>query len=141
MEITASEPIVPFRETVILPPTTDTLNEAILPERDYCVVSRQKVGLIEIQTPDKQCLLKMRCLPLPAEAAALLEKSTETLKALNRSKKRRAGDSADKVEERLSPEWQMKVDELRKSLEKALFGIPETDEVDPFFHLISIIFV
>lgn len=35
ISITASPPIVPFRETIIPPPTVDRLNEAILGENVY----------------------------------------------------------------------------------------------------------
>ncbi|OQV14692.1 Elongation [Hypsibius exemplaris] len=132
IEITASEPIVPFRETVVVPPKLDTLNEAIVADQDSSIATRFKNGLIEIRTPDKQCLLKLRCIPLPAEAASLLERGTETLKALNRSRKRRtAVDAADKGNERLSLEWQKKVNELRSDLEKALLEMPETNDLNP----------
>lgn len=41
MPINASEPIVPFRETVVVPPTVDMVNEAIQDQS-----TTRKVGII-----------------------------------------------------------------------------------------------
>jgi len=79
-EVTVSEPRVPFRETIVKPPETDMVNEAIQEEE------MEKDDVIEMETPNKQCLIKIRAVPLPSQAAKLLEEQSDLLKAMDRQK-------------------------------------------------------
>lgn len=84
--INASEPIVPFRETVVVPPTVDMVNETIqdqsMAKKDGDRENADEV--ITICTPNKQSTVKVRAVPLPTEVTRLLESHTELLKALDK---------------------------------------------------------
>ncbi|CAI9717329.1 elongation factor-like GTPase 1 isoform X1 [Octopus vulgaris] len=89
VQIIASSPIVPFRETIITPPKTDMVNEAIVQMTDTkCLrmknmendIEEIRPGLIEIQTSNRKCTIHLSAKPLPEEVASILEKSTEVLK-------------------------------------------------------------
>ncbi|XP_066994936.2 elongation factor-like GTPase 1 [Anabrus simplex] len=87
VSINASEPIVPFRETVVKPPVVDMVNEVIqeqtnAPKKDGEVDSSS--GMITISTSNKQSTIKIRAAPLPEEVTALLENNAELLKAWDR---------------------------------------------------------
>ena len=101
-EVTVSEPRVPFRETIVKPPETDMVNEAIREEE------KEEEDLIEMETPNKQCVIKIRAVPLPSKAANLLEEQSDLLKAMDRQR----GQLASKTLE--------EVDKLRKDLLKLL---------------------
>jgi len=79
-EVTVSDPIVPFRETIVKPPETDMVNEAILKEED------SNEELIALETPNKQCFIKIRAVPLPSEVANLLENQSDLLRAMDKQK-------------------------------------------------------
>ena len=103
-EITMSDPIVPFRETIVLPPDTDRVNEAI-----------EKVGetesaeeRVELQSPNKQSRITIKAVPLPAEVTRLLEDSADILKAL------------DKQRGILTSSTMQEVERLKRELEKHL---------------------
>ncbi|GAV07633.1 hypothetical protein RvY_17448 [Ramazzottius varieornatus] len=86
IEINASEPIVAFRETVVPPPKVDMMSEAIVDTQEN-TSSTKKKALIEITTPNKQCTLRIRAIPLPAAASELLENSAHMIKTMHRSRK------------------------------------------------------
>ncbi|UYV72278.1 EFTUD1 [Cordylochernes scorpioides] len=79
IEIDVSPPIVPFRETIIHPPKMDKVNEIIedsKPPEETCWDG--EVAL----SPDHKCLLRIRAVPLPEPATALLAEKGPLLKAL-----------------------------------------------------------
>ena len=97
IELNVSAPIVPFRETIVPPPTVDRVNEAIVSETSSTqlkqmepeeggegskdVLDREK-GLIEIRTRNKLCYLHIRAMPLPGEVVQLLDKKSDLIKVL-----------------------------------------------------------
>lgn len=91
VELNVSEPIVPFRETIITPPNVDMVNEVISSENERVLHStqlptmdnQQKSSNIEILTADKTCLLCIEANPLPEEVTKLLDKNSSLLKSLN----------------------------------------------------------
>ncbi|XP_054286195.1 elongation factor-like GTPase 1 isoform X1 [Macrosteles quadrilineatus] len=93
--INVSEPIVPFRETVVPPPTVDMVNEAI---QDQQVVGKKEStdesvgegGLVTIVTPNKQSVVRLRAAPLPQDITDLLENNLELLRTLDRAHNVRA---------------------------------------------------
>ena len=78
-EITVSDPIVPFRETIVIPPDTDMVNEVIEQERE-----EEESDTITLETPNKQCLLEVRAVPLPPALSKLLEDQQVLLRGLDR---------------------------------------------------------
>jgi len=76
--VTVSEPIVPFRETIVIPPDTDMVNEAIEKEED----KEENDAVIMIATPNHQCTLTLRAVPLPGKLAKLLDDQQQLLRGL-----------------------------------------------------------
>ena len=97
IELNVSSPIVPFRETIVPPPTVDRVNEAIVNETIVAqsrqtdpeetgeeskdILNKEK-GLLEIRTANKLCSLHIRATPLPEEVVWLLDKKSELIKIL-----------------------------------------------------------
>lgn len=93
IEISASSPIVPFRETIVPIPQVDMVNEAIQDqgqagrsekwrefEDDDEVIER---GLVRIYTPNKKCMVQVRALPLPVDVTNLLDENQVLIKTLD----------------------------------------------------------
>ena len=97
IKLNVSAPIVPFRETIVIPPTVDRVNEAIVSETGSTqpkqneteegsegvrnVLDKEK-GLIEIKTANKLCSVHIRALPLPEDVTRLLDKNSDLIKIL-----------------------------------------------------------
>jgi len=77
--LTVSEPIVPFRETVVRPPDLDMVNEAIEAEE-----GKEKEDAITLETPNKQCKLVVKAVALPAALSRLLEERADLLRGVAR---------------------------------------------------------
>ncbi len=87
VEVNASSPIVPFRETVVAPPKTDMVNEQLNDENKIVADDKEDQGenkSVVQQTPDKRCSLTIRALPLPPAATKLLEENAEVIRALEK---------------------------------------------------------
>jgi len=87
VELKVSEPIVPFRETVVPPPKIDMVNEVISSENERVLqvsqLSDKRQTSVEILTPDKTCILCLEARPLPEEVIKLLDTNSALLKSLN----------------------------------------------------------
>jgi len=91
IEINVSDPIVPFRETIAMPPKLDMVNEAVID--NSIKVARIKQfeddeevlgpGLVEVYTPNRKCCIRIRAIPLPEKVTSLLEDNQELLKTLH----------------------------------------------------------
>ncbi|XP_043933738.1 elongation factor-like GTPase 1 [Protopterus annectens] len=109
IEITVSDPIIPFRETIIRPPKVDVVNEDIGRQQKVAVIHQVKQeqnklpegvvvdsdGLITMNTPNKLATISVRAMPLPEELTQLLEEKSDlirTMEQLNLSLKE-GGDS------------------------------------------------
>ncbi|KAL6256851.1 hypothetical protein P5V15_011787 [Pogonomyrmex californicus] len=75
IDINVSDPIVPFRETIVPPPKLDMVNEAI--EKKATEVS------LEIWTSNRQCRFEIDAKPLPENITKLLEKNANLIKLLD----------------------------------------------------------
>lgn len=78
IEINASQPIVPFRETIVSP-----LENPV----------KDNMGSVSITTPGKRFSLQLRAVSLPEEVVSLLEKNVDIIKIM-----RQARSGADKLE-------------------------------------------
>ena len=124
VKLKVSAPIVPFRETIVPPPTVDTLNETIssenvvvkLPPTNPLLSSGEggvsNGNVITIQTPNKMCTLHIQAQPLPEAVAALLYDNVPLLKALYLTSTATAARSRVK----LDPETYKKLQKLRRDL-------------------------
>ncbi|XP_018046309.1 PREDICTED: elongation factor-like GTPase 1 [Atta colombica] len=75
IDINVSDPIVPFRETVVPPPKLDMVNEAI--EKKAAEVN------LEVWTSNRQCRFEIDTKPLPENITKLLEKNANLIKLLD----------------------------------------------------------
>ena len=120
IELNASAPIVPFRETVIIPPKTDMVNETLNDENK--IVSADKdCGFgksVTIQTADKRYSLQIRAFPLPVSVTELLDQSQDLLKILDRS----AASLAEETLQRKA-ELKLRLEEMFKTPELESLGL------------------
>ncbi|KAL5005381.1 hypothetical protein ScPMuIL_018837 [Solemya velum] len=93
IEIKASDPIVPFRETIIPPPKIDMVNEAIQDLNQPVKSLRLKdfedddevldAGLVQMCTSNKNCQIIIHAISLPETITSLLEENQQLLKTLH----------------------------------------------------------
>ncbi|XP_046678882.1 LOW QUALITY PROTEIN: elongation factor-like GTPase 1 [Homalodisca vitripennis] len=87
--VNVSEPIVPFRETIVPPPTVDMVNEAI---QDQQIVVKKETGdeavgedgVVTMYTANKQSVVKLRAVPLPQDVTTFLENHQELIRTMDR---------------------------------------------------------
>ncbi|KAI5101216.1 elongation factor-like GTPase 1 [Silurus meridionalis] len=96
IEISASAPIIPFRETVIRPPKVDMVNEELGRQQKVAVIHQTKEehtklpegvqvdsnGLVTLTTPNKMATIRVQAIPLPDEVTWLLEKNAELIRTM-----------------------------------------------------------
>ncbi|CAL4069015.1 unnamed protein product, partial [Meganyctiphanes norvegica] len=82
VSIRASDPIVPFRETIIPPPTIDMTNEAILGENINTKKEEDSDPLGFVEVTGRMGTLRCRAIPLPSTVTDILEKHKELLSTL-----------------------------------------------------------
>lgn len=111
VEVNVSEPIVSFRETVVLPPKVDVVHEAI--------EKKSEDVKIEIWTWDRQCYFEIDAKPLPEKVTKLLEDNAELIKGLDKhsSGKHKEEISSDIDECQLNLEASKENEKMQKSLE------------------------
>uniref|UniRef100_A0A674ENT0 Elongation factor-like 1 n=1 Tax=Salmo trutta TaxID=8032 RepID=A0A674ENT0_SALTR len=94
IEISASKPIIPFRETVIRPPKVDMVNEDLGKQQKVAVLHQVKEsdtlhldpsGLVTLTTPNRQATVGVRAIPLPEEVTLLLEGSADLIRTLEQA--------------------------------------------------------
>ncbi|KAG7235345.1 hypothetical protein INR49_002768 [Caranx melampygus] len=98
IEISASKPIIPFRETVVRPPKVDMVNEELGKQQKVAIIHQVKEealqgrsadtlhvdpsGLVTLTTPNRMATISVRAIPLPQEVACLLESSSQPIRTL-----------------------------------------------------------
>ncbi|XP_044135505.1 elongation factor-like GTPase 1 [Bufo gargarizans] len=96
IELSASEPIIPFRETIIRPPKFDMVNEDIGKQHKVAIIHQVKEehnkspegvqidpdGLVTLTTSNKLATLSVRAMPLPEESTHLLEKNSDLIRTM-----------------------------------------------------------
>ncbi|XP_029430609.1 elongation factor-like GTPase 1 isoform X2 [Rhinatrema bivittatum] len=96
IQVSASEPIIPFRETITRPPKVDMVNEEIGKQQKIAVIHQVKEeqnrvpegvqldsdGLITVTTPNKLATLSVRAMPLPEEVTRLLEENSSLIRTM-----------------------------------------------------------
>lgn len=75
-----SEPIVPFRETIVQPPKVDMVNEAI----NKISKTSTKETLFMTHTPDGLSSIKIKAIPLPSAVITMLEQNVDLIKFLTK---------------------------------------------------------
>lgn len=107
--------IVPFRETIVPTPKIDMVNEAIedqnLVFKSRSIQDIQQVkleeeqqaeqqedlgnGLIQIQTANKRCGIRIRAIPLPGEVTRLLEEHADLIRTMMQHLAAKLSDKSD----------------------------------------------
>ncbi|XP_066557587.1 elongation factor-like GTPase 1 isoform X2 [Amia ocellicauda] len=96
IEISASEPIIPFRETIIQPPKVDMVNEDMGKQQKVAVIHQVKEeqskslegfhvdasGLVTLTTSNKLATIGVRAMPLPEEVTRLLEENGDLIRTM-----------------------------------------------------------
>ena len=133
---------MPFRETIIPPPKTDMVNEAI-EDQNQVFKARgpqeseeqeeqdSSSGLIQIQTPNKMCTIQIRAIPLPGEVTRKLEEHSDLIRTLVQAFATKLSDKSDNGLT-LSEDMVASLQQLKASLEE-LFknaGSEWTDAID-----------
>lgn len=96
IEVSASAPIIPFRETIIRPPKLDMVNEDMGKQQKVAIIHQVKEelskspegvqiepdGLVTLTTSNKVTTLSVRAVPLPEEVTHLLEKNSDLIRTM-----------------------------------------------------------
>ncbi|XP_066583089.1 elongation factor-like GTPase 1 isoform X2 [Prorops nasuta] len=93
VEINVSQPIVPFRETIVPPPKVDMVNEAIETKTE-----EDKVNL-EMWTSNRQCCFEIDASPLPETVTKFLEKHSDLIKILDQFYNKMIKEKEENIEE------------------------------------------
>ncbi|XP_076748657.1 elongation factor-like GTPase 1 [Xylocopa sonorina] len=75
VDVNVSEPIVPFRETIVPPPKVDMMNETI--------EKKIEGASIGTWTANRQCYFEIDARPLPDKVTKILEKNVDLIKAFH----------------------------------------------------------
>ncbi|KAL4228082.1 Elongation factor-like GTPase 1 [Mactra antiquata] len=131
IEISASSPIVPFRETIVPPPTFDMVNESIQEQNVMAKNEKQKEfdddeevlepGLVQIYTPNKLCMVQIRALPLPQEVTNFLDDNQFLIKTLDQYMSAKLSEkkkSENQIESRLKQSTKEAIKEFKDKLEE-----------------------
>ncbi|XP_013413557.1 elongation factor-like GTPase 1 isoform X1 [Lingula anatina] len=126
IELNVSAPIVPFRETIVPPPTVDRVNEAITNEKQSMAIQENsdeedieliEPGLVETLTPNRMCTIRLRAIPLPYEVAKIIDDHAELIKTLEKYSMARLVEKEDtQAAERLKLETKDAIRDLKAKL-------------------------
>lgn len=119
IELNISQPIVPFRESIVFPPKTDMVNETIDDNNtEFSHVKKQlnKKGIIEILTPNKKCRVKIRAYPLPEALLQCLIENHEQLKIMAKLVTSRHAQNSHLIDH-ISVTSKKKIEDFKKELE------------------------
>ncbi|KAL1007501.1 hypothetical protein UPYG_G00087640 [Umbra pygmaea] len=135
IEISASKPIIPFRETIVRPPKVDMVNEDLGRQHKMAVIHQLKEvdslhldpsGLVTLSTSNRHATVGVRAIPLPEEVPLLLEGSADLIRTLEQAgQAQREGRSPD-----MSPRTLEALLGLKSRLEGLLHGRKWRNAVD-----------
>ncbi|EPY75052.1 elongation factor Tu GTP-binding domain-containing protein 1 isoform 6 [Camelus ferus] len=141
IEISVSEPIIPFRETITKPPKVDMVNEEIGRQQKVAVIHQTKEdqsripegiqvdsdGLITITTPNKLATLSVRAMPLPEEVTQILEENSDLIRSMEQLT---SSLNEGKNTQMIHQKTQEKIWEFKGKLEQHLTGRKWRNTVD-----------
>lgn len=141
IQISVSEPIIPFRETITKPPKVDMVNEEIGKQQKVAVIHQTKEdqsripegvqvdadGLVTMTTPNKLATLSVRAVPLPEEVTRILEENSDLIRSMEQlASSLNEGKNAQMIHQRT----QEKIGEFKGKLEQHLTGRKWRNTVD-----------
>ncbi|XP_071867874.1 elongation factor-like GTPase 1 isoform X1 [Bombus fervidus] len=134
VDVNVSEPIVPFRETVVPPPKVDMVNEAIEKKAEHVSLGSW--------TANRQCYFEIDARPLPAKVTKILEKNADLIKAFYHHYGKSRCEKEEKEIERITIDGEMEslrsmserkqraLESLRSELASAFREAGEKDALD-----------
>ncbi|XP_025774487.1 elongation factor-like GTPase 1 [Puma concolor] len=141
IQISVSEPIIPFRETITKPPKVDMVNEEIGKQQKVAVIHQTKEdqskipegiqvdsdGLITLTTPNKLAVLSVRAMPLPEEVTRILEENSDLIRSMEQlTSSLNEGRNTQTIHQKT----QEKICEFKRKLEQHLTGRKWRNVVD-----------
>nr|XP_044616223.1 elongation factor-like GTPase 1 isoform X3 [Equus asinus] len=141
IQISVSEPIIPFRETITKPPKVDMVNEEIGRQQKVAVIHQTKEdqskipegvpvdsdGLVTITTPNKLATLHVRAVPLPEEVTQILEENSDLIRSMEQlTSSLNEGKNTRMIHQKI----QEKIWEFKGKLEQHLTGRKWRNTVD-----------
>ncbi|XP_073160184.1 elongation factor-like GTPase 1 isoform X3 [Lepidochelys kempii] len=141
IQISVSEPIIPFRETITRPPKVDMVNEEIGKQQKVAVIHQAKEdqnkipegvqvdsdGLITMSTPNKYATLSVRAMPLPEEVTQLLEENSDLIRTMEQFN---SSLNDDKKMHEINQKILDSIQEFKQKLEQNLQGRRWRNAVD-----------
>ncbi|CAM2099069.1 unnamed protein product [Caretta caretta] len=141
IQISVSEPIIPFRETITRPPKVDMVNEEIGKQQKVAVIHQAKEdqnkipegvqvdsdGLITMSTPNKYATLSVRAMPLPEEVTQLLEENSDLIRTMEQFN---SSLNEDKKMHEINQKILDSIQEFKEKLEQNLQGRRWRNAVD-----------
>uniref|UniRef100_A0A452S8T0 Elongation factor-like GTPase 1 n=1 Tax=Ursus americanus TaxID=9643 RepID=A0A452S8T0_URSAM len=141
IQISVSEPIIPFRETITKPPKVDMVNEEIGKQQKVAVIHQTKEdqskvpegiqvdsdGLITITTPNKLATLSVRAMPLPEEVTQILEENSDLIRSMEQLT---SSLNEGRHTQMIHQKTQEKICEFKGKLEQYLTGRKWRNTVD-----------
>ena len=131
IDIDVSAPIVPLRETIVPPPTTDRVNELIESDvnRQQTDTSSQLCKTVIMTTVNRQCVVHIRAVPLPSSVIHSLIQHVHLIKTANKLSS--AVTSADKsdVLHSVSKQIATELQQFRLELETEFTAAAAADDV------------
>uniref|UniRef100_A0A671FQA7 Elongation factor-like GTPase 1 n=2 Tax=Rhinolophus ferrumequinum TaxID=59479 RepID=A0A671FQA7_RHIFE len=141
IQISVSEPIIPFRETITKPPKVDMVNEEIGRQQKVAVIHQMKEdqsripegiqvdsdGLVTMTTPNKLATLSVRAVPLPDEVTRILEENSDLIRSMEQlTSSLNEGKNTHMIHQKA----QEKIGEFKGKLEQHLTGRKWRNTVD-----------
>lgn len=141
IQISVSEPIIPFRETITKPPKVDMVNEEIGKQQKVAVIHQMKDeqskipegvqvdsdGLVTMTTPNKLATLSVRAMPLPEEVTQILEENSDLIRSMEQLT---SSLNEGKNTQMIHRKTQEKIWEFKRKLEQHLTGRKWRNTVD-----------
>ncbi|XP_025419219.1 elongation factor-like GTPase 1 [Sipha flava] len=134
VDVVASAPIVPFRETIVEPPKIDMAHEIVDNHNQKNEMEENSNGLLNVYTSNHLCCIKLRAEPLPTATTVLLEKSTDILKALSEQQTENIADVLErlKIEDNVSKNTKVAIDTFRSQLQETLGSSLDVSQIWAF---------
>lgn len=101
--LNVSDPIIPFRETIVEPRKIDMVNGAIEVSHKQ---SKDEEKEIKIYTANKQCVFIVEAIPLPEAVTKFILEQSQVVRALTSSKGQVKSEEIARFKERLSKMYQ-----------------------------------
>ncbi|OQR70697.1 elongation factor Tu GTP-binding domain-containing protein 1-like [Tropilaelaps mercedesae] len=123
IDISASEPIVAFRETVVEPPKTDMVNEVIdtanrltIKDEENNTINADKS--VTLFTASRQSSLTIKALPLPDTVAVILDSETALMKEFDAAKEKQKEEHSE-IDSELTERVRIFREKLQKAFDEA----------------------